>query len=99
VVLNTNSTAAIVSAMDVTAKIRKKVSRNAIFFFACKRLVLCSHGRSVLCALSVFSGDLVFMNGESRLVVKCFLLGLLLCVVEYSVRVSVDSQCCYHHHV
>ena len=60
-VLNTKNTAAIVSAMDVAAKIRKKVSKEnaAMFFFACKER-----------ALSLFDGDLVFMNGESRLMMK-----------------------------
>jgi hypothetical protein len=44
--------------MDVAAKIRKKVSKeNVAMFFV--RL-------QGTCALSLFNGDLVFMNGESR---------------------------------
>ena len=51
--------------MAVTAKIRKKVSKeNAAISFSP------AIGFSMLCALSLFSGDLVFMNGESRLVMK-----------------------------
>jgi hypothetical protein len=51
---------------------RKKVSREnvAMFFFACKKPVSGRHRLGMFSALSVFNGDLVFMNGESRPVMK-----------------------------